>query len=334
MKIRYYYPSYEITGLFLWFHVQINSYSRNWNTPWLSQLVNFKILSGREDILAERYAIKLCFKLTTWTYGMLQTAFGTSCMNRASVFELHKRFHLHNERCGRSKEVRTPELIGQIKNFMDKDSRVSIETVSAQFDANVGNVHTVIRVELKMRMICAKFVLRVLREDQKERPDKINPPTNLWLSLFFDSTGIIYMHWVHTGQTVHKEYYVEVLREFSKRFRRRRPALLKSGQCHFHSDNALVHKSILVIGTVQQVHCSRRRLLRRGLEFHVCTIDKSAHRKKSGNLFYDPRIYIYIYIYICVYILCILYIMTMCMCAYVCVPNFLKIHGVFPFCSG
>ena len=34
-------------------------------------------------------------------------------------------------------------------------------------------------------------------------------------------------------------------------------------------------------------------------KFHVCTINKSAHRKKSGNLFNDPRIYIYIYIYIC-----------------------------------
>ena len=50
-----------------------------------------------------------------------------------------------------------------------------------------------------------------------------------------------------------------------------------------------------VVGTVQQVHCSWRRLLRRGLEFHVCTINKSAHTKKSGNLFNDPRIYIYIY---------------------------------------
>ena len=25
---------------------------------------------------------------------------------------------------------------------------------------------------------------------------------------FFDSTGMIYMHWVATGQTVNKEYYV------------------------------------------------------------------------------------------------------------------------------
>ena len=35
-------------------------------------------------------------------------------------------------------EFRTPELISQKKNFMDKDRCVSIETISAQFDASVG----------------------------------------------------------------------------------------------------------------------------------------------------------------------------------------------------
>ena len=52
--------------------------------------------SGHEDTLEEQYAIKFCFKLgkndATETYGMLQTAFGASCMNRESVFEWHKRF--------------------------------------------------------------------------------------------------------------------------------------------------------------------------------------------------------------------------------------------------
>ena len=55
-----------------------------------------KMQSGRDDTLEERYAIKLCFKLgknSTGTYGMLQTAFGASCMNRASVFEWHKGFN-------------------------------------------------------------------------------------------------------------------------------------------------------------------------------------------------------------------------------------------------
>ena len=162
---------------------------------------------------------------------------------------------------------------------------------------------------------------------------------------FFDSTGMIYMLWVPTGQTVNEEYYVEVLREFRKRFHRKRPALFKSGQWHFHQDNAPVHKSILVknyltkmdiktipqppyipdiapcdfclfpklrgcryqiieemkeavtkvIDTLTQEDfmgpcrscwngttsaCSRGTLLRRGLEFHVCNINKSAHMKK------------------------------------------------------
>ena len=135
-----------------------------------------------------------------------------------------------------------------------------------------------------------------------------------------------------------------VLREFSKRFLGKRPALFKSAQWHFHRDNAPVHDSILVtdyltkmdiktvpqppyspdlapcdfwlfpklrgcryvtieemkqpvakvidtlpqglqwglaevVGTVQQVDCSRRRVLWRGLEFHVCTINKSVHTK-------------------------------------------------------
>ena len=48
-----------------------------------------KIQSGHEDTLEERYAIKFCFKLgkkATETYGLLQTVFRSSYMNRASVF--------------------------------------------------------------------------------------------------------------------------------------------------------------------------------------------------------------------------------------------------------
>ena len=58
-------------------------------------------------------------KNVTEMYGMLQTALGTSCMNRASVFEWYKRFKegreslRDDERCGRSKAVRTPKMIGQ-----------------------------------------------------------------------------------------------------------------------------------------------------------------------------------------------------------------------------
>ena len=151
-----------------------------------------------------------------------------------------------------------------------------------------------------MRKICAKFIPKVLREDQKERRchesrgmavlinsdstvfddlvtcdeswiycyvPEIKRQSSQWkhdgsprpkkarqsksthkLSMipFFDSTGMIYMHWVSTGQTVNKEYNVEFLREIRKRFRRKRRAHFKSGQWHFHQDNTPVHNSLLV----------------------------------------------------------------------------------------
>ena len=92
----------------------LKPYCHSW---WIS-----KIQPGRENTLEERYAIKLCFKLgknATETYGMLQTAFGPSCMNRSSAFERYKRFKearesvRDEERCGRSKEVNTPDVMGQ-----------------------------------------------------------------------------------------------------------------------------------------------------------------------------------------------------------------------------
>ena len=81
-----------------------------------------KMQSGGEENLEEWYAIKCCFKLgknATETYGMLPTAFRPSCMNRAWVFEWHKRFNegresvRDDESCRGSKKVNTPELIGE-----------------------------------------------------------------------------------------------------------------------------------------------------------------------------------------------------------------------------
>ena len=86
----------------------------NCHSWWISKI--------QSDTLEERYSIKLCFKLgknATETYGMLQATFRPSCMNRASVFEWHKRFKEGREsvrddaKCGRNKEVNTPELISQ-----------------------------------------------------------------------------------------------------------------------------------------------------------------------------------------------------------------------------
>ena len=74
--------------------------------------------SGREDTIVERYAIKFCFKLENMPQESMEW-FRLLFDHRASVFEWYQRFKggresmRDDERCGRSKEVNTPELIGQ-----------------------------------------------------------------------------------------------------------------------------------------------------------------------------------------------------------------------------
>ena len=101
----------------------------------------------QSDNLEEWYAIKLCFKLeknSTETYGMLQTAFRPSYMNRASVFVWHKRLKegresvRDDERRGRSKE----EII-----ILFNDN-INIKDESGN-ENNEGVLHTLMHVEMK-----------------------------------------------------------------------------------------------------------------------------------------------------------------------------------------
>ena len=107
-------PIFMISGLNeqLQQELQYTLLKPNCHSWWIS-----KMQSGREDILEERYAIKFSFKLGKKCHRNIWNT--SDCMNRASVFECHKRFKegresvRDDERCGKCKEVRTPQLIGQ-----------------------------------------------------------------------------------------------------------------------------------------------------------------------------------------------------------------------------
>ena len=132
----------------------------------------------------------------------------------------------------------TKSWLSQLVNF--KNAIWTLERYAIKFCFKLG------KNAMRWKLNLLLWPRDMLALPDPRRPDRANPPTNFWWSLFYDCTGMIYMHWFPTGQTVNKEYYVEVLREFRKRFRRKRPALLKSGQWHFYQNNAPVHNSILV----------------------------------------------------------------------------------------
>ena len=82
-----------------------------------------------------------------------------------------------------------------------------------------------------------------LSQTKEGQTEQIHPQT-------FDDP-FFWQHWhdlhaLGSHWTVNKKYYVEVLREFRKRFLGKRPALFKSGQWHFRQDNVPVHNSILL----------------------------------------------------------------------------------------
>ena len=86
---------------------------------------------------------------------------------------------------------------------------------------------------------------RVLALPDQRRPDRANPPTNIWWSLFWQHWQDLHAlgsHWTDNPQEILcwglKGVQEEISSEEANTF--------KSYQCHFHQDNAPVHNSILV----------------------------------------------------------------------------------------
>ena len=134
---------------------------------------------------------------------MLQNTFGQNCMNQATVFERHKRFKegresvRDDERCRRSKKVNKPQLNGQIKNFMDNDRHVSIETISAQIDVSVGTVHRIIHKDLNMRKICREIV--ELNNSDSAVLDALVTSNESWIYCYDPETKRQSSQWKHAG---------------------------------------------------------------------------------------------------------------------------------------
>ena len=220
----------------------------------------------QSDTLEERYAIKLYFKLgknATETYGMLQTTFGASCMNRAWVFEWRKRFKegresvRDDERCERSKKINTPELIGQ---------RVRVSVTMLRFLGSSG------RDSIGRGQHSSNWVSSISKRTMHQ---STTPSLSQTIWPRRASRQFLNLPIVQTLLPVTFGYSLSSASVVMRQMRRWK---------RYAHTRGLPGGLAEVIGTVQQVRCSERRLLPRGLEFHVCTINKSAYTKKVWKL--------------------------------------------------
>ena len=201
---------------------------------------------------------------------MPQTAFRPSCMKWASVFQWHKRFKegresvRDDERCGRSKEFNIPELIGQrvrVRVTMFRVLREFREEIPSE-EANTLQIESVAFPAGQCTSPQHHPCHRLFDQDGHQDSSSaflLSRRCSLWLLVIPKAQRLSF--WDNWGDERGCD----------------------EGHWHVHT-RGLPWGLPEVVGTVQRVHCSRRRLLGRGLEFHVCTNNKSAHTKKVWKL--------------------------------------------------
>ena len=75
---------------------------------------------------------------------------------------------------------------------------------------------------------------------------QVRNKTKVKLLALFDPEGIVHHEYPPDGQTINKEFYVEILRRLRESVRRKRPEKWQDGDWMLHHDNAPAHTSHLV----------------------------------------------------------------------------------------
>ncbi|GFV78497.1 protein GVQW3 [Trichonephila clavipes] len=107
------------------------------------------------------------------TYEMIKTAFGDEAMSRAQVFEWFRPFKEGRQsvnsgpRSGRLSTSRNEDKIAQVKAVARSDLRLTVREIAQECHIAVESCDEILRKDMIMCLVSAKFVPRLLTEDQQ-----------------------------------------------------------------------------------------------------------------------------------------------------------------------
>jgi hypothetical protein len=119
----------------------------------------------------QRTCFKFCFKLNKTaaeTHRMLKEAFGGQALSQARTFEWFKQFKdgqgsvEDDKHSDRPSTYITPEMIAKVREVILEDGRQTIHEVGLSY----GSCQCILTDELNMRQIAAKFVPRLLKNEE------------------------------------------------------------------------------------------------------------------------------------------------------------------------
>ena len=124
----------------------------------------------------QRYAIKFCVRLKKTkqeAYGLLKEAYGDEQMIQASFYRWFNRFSETNEqiehelRSGAPKGAHKEENIQKVQRLVVQDRRMSVRMISEAVGISIGTIDTFLTEDLKLHKVCAKFVPKILSENNQ-----------------------------------------------------------------------------------------------------------------------------------------------------------------------
>lgn len=125
--------------------------------------------------LQQRSSIRFCVLLKksgTETLQMIQEAYGDQALSKTRVFEWHKKFKDGQEsledapRAGRPSTSKTDVNRNTIDAMLQEDRRLSIAKIADMMHISYGSVEDIIHNDLGYRKVAAKWIPRVLHEEQ------------------------------------------------------------------------------------------------------------------------------------------------------------------------
>ncbi len=103
---------------------------------------------------------------------MITGTYGEAALSRTRIYEWFNIFTedstadaIDQPRCGRpnTTSVKTDE----IKVLLDSDRRLTLRDISLKVGLGTASVHSIIANELGMRKVCARWIPRLLTDEQK-----------------------------------------------------------------------------------------------------------------------------------------------------------------------
>ncbi|KAJ4441881.1 hypothetical protein ANN_11741 [Periplaneta americana] len=127
--------------------------------------------------IEQRYCIKFCQKLgdsQSQTIRKIQQVFGEDAMGVTQIKEWFNRFKdgrtsaESEQRCGRPQTARSAAVVERVRNLVMADRRLTVREIAEEVGVSKHSAHAILRDDLNMNRVAAKFVPKLLSPEQKD----------------------------------------------------------------------------------------------------------------------------------------------------------------------